>query len=229
MLRSINRKKIYFYIFSLFFITTILNPNFLNSSKDKFLIKNIEIKSNDKKIDGTILSKINHLLSKNILYLKKNLILDELYNLRYLENLNIKKKYPSTIIVKTDKTELIAITYINQNKYFLGKNGKFILSKNITNRNQLPIIFGNFEILDFLKLKKELKKNNLDQSIILKYYFHKNKRWDLYLENNIILKLPNKNISSALKIYNEFSTLNNIKTNTLIDLRVKNRIIVNNE
>ena len=229
MLRSINRKKIYFYIFSLFFITTILNPNFLNSSKDKFLIKNIEIKSNDKKIDGTILSKINHLLSKNILYLKKNLILDELYNLRYLENLNIKKKYPSTIIVKADKTELIAITYINQNKYFLGKNGKFILSKNITNRNQLPIIFGNFEILDFLKLKKELKKNNLDQSIILKYYFHKNKRWDLYLENNIILKLPNKNISSAIEMYNEFSTLNNIKTNTLIDLRVKNRIIVNNE
>ena len=50
-----------------------------------------------------------------------------------------------------------------------------------------------------------------------------------YLENNIILKLPSKNISSALKIYNEFSNLNKIKSNTLIDLRVKNRIIVNNE
>ena len=229
MLRSINNKKIYFYIFSLFFLTTILNPNFINSSKDKFLIKNIEIISNDKKIDNIIQSKINHLLSKNILYLKKNLILDELNNLRYIENLNIKKKYPSTIIVKADKTELIAITYINQKKYYLGKNGKFIIAKNITSPNQLPIIFGNFEILDFLKLKKELKKNNLDLPIISKYYFHKNKRWDLYLENNIILKLPSKNISSALKIYNEFSNLNNIKTNTLIDLRVKNRIIVNNE
>ena len=229
MLRSINNKKIYFYIFSLFFLTTILNPNFTNSSKDKFLIKNIEIISNDKKIDNIIQSKINHLLSKNILYLKKNLILDELNNLRYIENLNIKKKYPSTVIVKADKTELIAITYINQKKYYLGKNGKFIIAKNITSPNQLPIIFGNFEILDFLKLKKELKKNNLDLPIISKYYFHKNKRWDLYLENNIILKLPSKNISSALKIYNEFSNLNNIKTNTLIDLRVKNRIIVNNE
>ncbi len=229
MLRSINNKKIYFYIFSLFFLTTILNPNFINSSKDKFLIKNIEIISNDKKIDDIIQSKINHLLSKNILYLKKNLILDELNNLRYLENLNIRKKYPSTVIVKADKTELIAITYINQKKYFLGKNGKFILAKNITTSNQLPIIFGNFEILDFLKLKKELKKNNLDIPIISKYYFHKNKRWDLYLENNIILKLPSKNISSALKIYNEFSNLNKIKSNTLIDLRVKNRIIVNNE
>ena len=229
MLRSINNKKIYFYIFSLFFLTTILNPNFTNSSKDKFLIKNIEIISNDKKIDDIIQSKINHLLSKNILYLKKNLILDELNNLRYLENLNIRKKYPSTVIVKADKTELIAITYINQKKYFLGKNGKFILAQNITTSNQLPIIFGNFEILDFLKLKKELKKNNLDIPIISKYYFHKNKRWDLYLENNIILKLPSKNISSALKIYNEFSNLNKIKSNTLIDLRVKNRIIVNNE
>ena len=229
MLRSINNKKIYFYIFSLFFLTTILNPDLINSSKDKFLIKNIEIISNDKKIDNIIQSKINHLLSKNILYLKKNLILDELNNLRYIENLNIKKKYPSTVIVKADKTELIAITYINQKKYYLGKNGKFIIAKNITSPNQLPIIFGNFEILDFLKLKKELKKNNLDLPIISKYYFHKNKRWDLYLENNIILKLPSKNISSALKIYNEFSNLNNIKTNTLIDLRVKNRIIVNNE
>ena len=229
MLRSINNKKIYFYIFSLFFLTTILNPDLINSSKDKFLIKNIEIISNDKKINNIIQSKINHLLSKNILYLKKNLILDELNNLRYIENLNIKKKYPSTVIVKADKTELIAITYINQKKYYLGKNGKFIIAKNITSPNQLPIIFGNFEILDFLKLKKELKKNNLDLPIISKYYFHKNKRWDLYLENNIILKLPSKNISSALKIYNEFSNLNNIKTNTLIDLRVKNRIIVNNE
>ena len=229
MLRSINNKKIYFYIFSLFFLTTILNPDLINSSKDKFLIKNIEIISNDKKIDNIIQSKINHLLSKNILYLKKNLILDELNNLRYIENLNIKKKYPSTVIVKADKTELIAITYINQKKYYLGKNGKFIIAKNITSPNQLPIIFGNFEILDFLNLKKELKKNNLDLPIISKYYFHKNKRWDLYLENNIILKLPSKNISSALKIYNEFSNLNNIKTNTLIDLRVKNRIIVNNE
>ena len=229
MLRSINNKKIYFYVFSLFFLTTILNPDFTNLLKDKFLIKNIEIISNDKKIDDIIQSKINHLLSKNILYLKKNLILDELNNLRYLENLNIRKKYPSTVIVKADKTELIAITYINQKKYFLGKNGKFIQAKNITTPNQLPIIFGNFEILDFLKLKKELKKNNLDIPIISKYYFHKNKRWDLYFENNIILKLPSKNISSALKIYNEFSNLNKIKSNTIIDLRVKNRIIVNNE
>ena len=229
MLRSINNKKIYFYVFSLFFLTTILNPDFTNLLKDKFLIKNIEIISNDKKIDGIIQSNINHLLSTNILYLKKKLILDDLNNLRYLENLNIKKKYPSTVIVKADKTELIAITYINQKKYFLGKNGKFIQAKNITTPNQLPIIFGNFEILDFLKLKKELKKNNLDIPIISKYYFHKNKRWDLYFENNIILKLPSKNISSALKIYNNFSNLNKIKSNTIIDLRVKNRIIVNNE
>ena len=93
------------------------------------MIKNIEIISNDKKIDDIIQSKINHLLSKNILYLKKNLILDELNNLRYLENL-MWKKYPSTVIVKADKTELIAITYINQ-KIFLGKNIKFILAKNI--------------------------------------------------------------------------------------------------
>ena len=34
---------------------------------------------------------------------------------------------------------------------------------------------------------------------IIKYYFHKNKRWDLYFKNNILIKLPNKNIDEAIK------------------------------
>ena len=51
-------------------------------------------------------------------------------------------------------------------------------------------------------LKRELLKNQkIDLNEIIKYYFHKNKRWDLYFENNIIIKLPNKNISKAIKLY----------------------------
>ena len=48
----------------------------------------------------------------------------------------------------------------------MGKNGKFILAKNITTSNQLPIIFGNFEILDFLKLLK--KSFNSSYTLLLK-------------------------------------------------------------
>ena len=64
---------------------------------------------------------------------------------------------------------------------------------------------------------------------VVKYYYHKNKRWDLYFDNNILVKLPNKNINQAIKIYKEFLKLNNIESNSTIDLRISNRVVIKNE
>ena len=94
MLRLINNKKIYFYIFSLIFLTTIINTNLLNFINNKFFIKKIEINSIDHDITDEVLIKLNHLLNKNIFTIKENLVLKELNNLNYIENLNIKKKIP---------------------------------------------------------------------------------------------------------------------------------------
>ena len=96
-------------------------------------------------------------------------------------------------------------------------------------KEKLPIIFGNFEIKEYLSLKSKLSKYDIDQKKIKKYYFHKNKRWDLYFNNNIILKLPQKNINYALKVYKEFKNLNELRANSIVDLRIPNRIILNNE
>ena len=63
----------------------------------------------------------------------------------------------------------------------------------------------------------------------MQFYYHKNKRWDVQFKNNTILMLPNKNIINAIKIYKEFLSYDSLKTNTIIDLRVKNRLIVTNE
>ena len=94
MLRLINNKKIYFYIFSLIFLTTIINTNLLNFINNKFFIKKIEINSIDHDITDEVLIKLNHLLNKNIFTIKETLVLKELNNLNYIENLNIKKKIP---------------------------------------------------------------------------------------------------------------------------------------
>ena len=125
-------------------------------------------------------------------------------------------------------TQLLAITFLNQSKYFIGSNGKFISSKNITNKNELPIIFGKFEAIDYISLQQKIHKFGINNKIV-KYYFHKNKRWDLYFENNILIKLPNQNLNNAINIYKNFKKENDIEKNKTIDLRVKNRIIVNNE
>ena len=228
MLQSINKSKIYFYIISFVFLSTIANNNALKILKSNFLISNIEIKTNYSEVEKKILNKTNYLLNKNILLINKTIISNNLSDLNFLEKVEIKKKFPSTITIKASRTDIIGITYKNQKKYYVGLNGKFILQKNLTSNEKLPLIFGNFKIQKFIKLLNVLKNQNIDSNLISKYYFHKNKRWDLYLKDNIIIKLPSKNIENALDKYKNFKKLDKVKPNIILDLRISNRIVIKN-
>ena len=63
---------------------------------------------------------------------------------------------------------------------------------------------------------------------IFKFYYHKNKRWDLYFDNGVIIKLPSKNVDQALNYFNQFVITNKISPNTVIDLRIPKRLILQN-
>ena len=230
MLQSINKYKIYFYIISFFFISTIINQNFLNTFDKFFLINNIQINTNFLEINKKVSNQINYLVDQNIFFINKKNALKNLKNLNFLEKIEIKKNYPSTIFIKASKTEVIGITYLKQNKYYVGMNESFILSKNLSMNKKLPLIFGSFKISDYIELLSLLKNQNINTESILKFYFHKSRRWDLYFENNIIIKLPNKNIEEAIIKYNNLKNLRKkIKPNTIIDLRIANRIIIKND
>ena len=168
-------------------------------------------------------------MSKNIFFIDKKNILSILENLNYLESFDVKKKLPSSIIINAKKTELIAKTYSEKNKYFIGQNGKLIKEKEITNVINLPTIFGKFEVEDFLYLKKIILLQKINHENILKFYSHKTKRWDIYFNNNILLKLPSDNIINSLKLFNKLQKLNKIKPNMVVDLRIPNRVILKSD
>ena len=229
MPQLINKNKIYFYIFCFIFLTTITNQKFILFVKNFFLIDNIVIKIDKLNANEKKLFKFNSLINKNIFLIKKEDFFTHLNETNYLQDINIKKKYPSTIIVNARKTNIVALTYLNQKKFYVGENKKFIPSGQIDFTSNLPTIFGKFEISEFLKLKNILKELDMDYKNIKKYHFHKTKRWDLYFDKNIIIKLPDKNISSALKIYKKFKEKNDINSDKIIDLRISNRLIMKHE
>ena len=225
---SINKKRIYFYIICLFLITSITNQEILNDFKKLFLIKKININLDKPELNNKILLNLNYLIDKNILFLNKKNFLTKISSINYLENIKIEKNYPSTIIFSANKTKLLASTFINQKKYYIGENNQFILAGDINISKNLPTIFGKFNISEFIDLQNELNNQNIDQSSILKYFFHKNKRWDLYYPNNKIIMLPNKNITKAITLYKKFETENKIGPDTIIDLRIENRLVLTN-
>ena len=228
MLQQINKKKIYFYIFAFLTLSTLFNQRLIIIFENNFLLKNISIQVGNLEIEKKVRSSSYYLLNKNILFISKKELQKNLKSLKFLENINVKKKYPSTIIIDAKKTELIAETYLNQKKYFIGSNGNLILSDSISSNSNLPSIFGKFNIKNYLNLRNELKKNGIDNNKIIKYFFHKSKRWDLIYENNIIIQLPNKNLVNALNLFNDFKKKNLIKPNSTIDLRINNRITLKN-
>ena len=205
----------------------MINYNVLNDFKKFFLISNIQIKTNFTKIDKKILTQINYLFDKNIFFIKKNHVLENLTDLNFLENIEIKKNYPSTILIKATKTNIIGMTYLNQKKYYVGLNGRFIYSENLSVKKKVPLIFGIFQISEYIELLSILKKQNINAELISKFYFHKNKRWDLYFKDNTIIKLPNTKIEKAIENYK--SLKKDMKPNTIIDLRIANRIIIKND
>ena len=229
MLQLKNKNKSFFYVFAFLFLTTITNHNYSNILSNFFLVKDVNIETNAYELRNILEKKTKFLIDENIFFLNRELILNKLKSLKFIENIEIHKKFPSTIRIQANKTDLIAITYINQKKYFVGLNGNFIPEKAVYNNKKLPVIFGKFKINDYIQIKDLLKKKNLKYNKIIKYYFHKNKRWDLYFENNIILMLPNNDIEYSLDIYENFSKQNQIKPNSIIDLRIPKRLILKNE
>ena len=224
----INKKRIYFYIICLFLTTSITNQEILNNFKKLFLIKKININLDKPELNNKILLNLDYLIDKNILFLNKKNFLTKISSINYLENIKIEKNYPSTIIFSANKTKLLAFTFINQKKYYIGENNQFISAEDINISKNLPTIFGKFNISEFIDLQNELNNQNIDQNSILKYFFHKNKRWDLYYPNNKIIMLPNKNITKAITLYKKFETENKIGPDTIIDLRIENRLVLTN-
>jgi len=229
MPRSINKKKIYFYLFILLFLSTTFNFSFVENIRKSKLLNKIDIEGLNKKEQEILKNELSMFLNKNIFLLDESEILKKLDAFKFFDKVYIQKILPSTINVLVKKTRILGITYIDGKKYFVGKNGKLIPSSQIDNIYELPTIFGNFSVSEFLILQNIFKKNQIDINKIKKYFYHKNKRWDLEDVNGITIMLPSKKIVNSLKIYNSLIENNKIEKLRIIDLRIPNQIVLTHE
>jgi len=229
MPRSINKKKIYFYLFILLFLSTTFNFSFVENIRKSKLLNKIDIEGLNKKEQEILKNELSMFLNKNIFLLDESEILKKLDAFKFFDKVYIQKILPSTINVLVKKTRILGITYIDGKKYFVGKNGKLIPSSQIDNIYELPTIFGNFSVSEFLILQNIFKKNQIDINKIKKYFYHKNKRWDLEDVNGITIMLPSKKIVNSLKIYNSLIENNKIEKLRIVDLRIPNQMVLTHE
>jgi cell division protein FtsQ len=215
-------KKIIIYFFLLFLVGSINNIS-LNNLELKN-INLIKVTGLEEKENSSLLEKIQNLDLDNIFFIDVDKIKSEIQLNSLVEKYYIFKKYPSSININIEKTEILARINNKGQIFLVGSNGK--LTKNNSSNNQLPFIFGNPEIDDFLDLKKIIDQSKISYDEIKNLYFFSSTRWDLELRNDTIIKLSDNNIKESLSLAIKFLHNNEFKDVKIIDARIKNQIIL---
>jgi len=229
MLQSISKKRIYFYFLILLLLSSTFNLSIVSRFNKLNLISHINITGLSDKEKHILEKNLEIFLNKNIFLISRDEIVKRLKTNNFLDNYNIVKVLPSKLLVNVKKTEFVGKTILNGEKFYIGKNGKLTKTFLVEKEYNLPQVFGNFQVNDFLKLQNILNVNSFNLKKIKKYYYYKSNRWDIENNNKIVLMLPSNNLEQSLKNYKSFLKKKKIVPGQLIDLRMKNKIIITNE
>ena len=216
-------KKIIFYFFLLILVGSINNIKFDTSEFIK--IKNISVSGLDKKNNQNISNSLVNLYLQNIFVINPNDIIKRIESNKLIEKYKITKIYPSTIDIKLKKTNFLAKLKNKEKVFIVATNGK-LLNSNLSNL-ELPFIFGNPEVNQILELKKIIDQSKFSYNEIKNLYYFQSKRWDLELQNDVIIKLPKENLKEALDTITQLIENKNLEKAKVYDARIRNQIILN--
>ena len=224
-------KKLYRIILLLliFSFLTTYSPKEINVLPNKsffFKIENIEIINNYLISTNTIDEKMNKIYGKNILFIKRKDIQSLLSSIDFLKKIEVRKKYPDTIIIKVYETKPVAVLYKKDQKYLLDSSSNLIpFNTNILLKN-LPSVFGEGAEKNFINFFKKLENNNFATKRIKNFYYFQIGRWDIQLLNDQKIKLPSNKTTEAIQQIIELLDREDFKKYKVIDLRINDKIIV---
>ena len=225
-------KKLYrivLLLVTLIFLSTYSPSEFNAFSKKEnlfFKIQNIQIINNQIISKNEIAAKLAHIHEKNILIIKRADLEKPLESIDFLKKIEVKKKYPNTIIIKVYETKPVAILFKKNKKYFLDNSSNLIpFNKNMFPDN-FPDVFGEGAEQSFISFFNLLEDNNFPKKKVKNFYYFQIGRWDLQLINNQIIKFPPNKTTEAIQQSIELLSRKDFKNYNIIDLRIYGKIVV---
>ena len=217
-------------LLSLLIFLSTFNPaefNLISKKNDTiFKIKNIEIKNNLLIDKSELKKKLHNIYKKNIFFIREKDIEEPIGEIDFLKKVEVKKKYPNTIIIKVFETKPVAIIFKNKAKYLFDSSSNLISFEDSSNFNELPSVFGEDAEKNFIFFLNQLRKNNFPTEQINNFYYFQIGRWDIQFSNNKIIKFPHNNIDEVIIKAIELLNREDFKNYNIIDLRVDGKIIV---
>ena len=217
-----KKNKIIIYLLLLFILSTTSGKFVENQNSYSSKINQINIEGLSNNDNKKIFNELNNIFYKNIILVGKKEIQKIISKYNIIEEYSVKKIYPSTININIIPTKFIA--RLSTNDQLIGSNGKLIDVEE--NSEILPYLFGEFNSKEFLSFKNNISKSQFTFTKLKTLYFFPSNRWDILTYNDILIKLPQDNISKSLDLAYKIINSNDFKNKNLIDLRVNNHLII---
>ena len=221
MLQQIS-KKIFIYLFIFFTLVTINNKKL---TYDFYKIKNFTIKGLNQSETEKLRDNIKIFEDINIFEFNKKDISKIIYSNKIIESFKIIKIYPSTLKIDIQKTKFLAITKKNGNDYIVLENGNLIEYKD--ENLDLPFIFGDVNVNNFLFFKKMIDSSKFEFKKIKNLYYFKSNRWDILTNQGLTLKMPLDLTVQELNNFFKIIKKDNFRDMKLFDFRQKNMMVIN--
>ena len=191
-----------------------------------FTLNQITIHGSEKSDEIRIKEKIYH-STKNLLSLDLYLVKKAIEEEKWIKKVNLKKEYPSNLVLNIIENDPYAIFRDKGKYYLLDIDGTIITEKTKEYEfEDFLIIAGSGSNLALEDIIKEININFPKLVSQLKELdFVESRRWDLTLKNNVLIKLPDSRVDKALvnlkKLFVEEKVL---QSNIIeIDLRIDGR------
>ena len=215
-------KKILIYLFIFFSLVTINNTKLSNNF---YKIKYLNINGLDISETNKINKDLDDFKNNNIFLFDKKDISQKIYSNKFVEKFKIFKLYPSTLNIEIEKTKFLAITKKNNIDYLVASNRNLIEIKD--HNLELPYIFGDIDVNNFLSFKEIIDISNFEFNEIKNLYYFKSNRWDIETKDGLFLKMPSNLTLKKMNFIFEIIKKDNFSDLKIIDFRQNNMMVIN--
>jgi len=198
-------------------------PSLLNNS---FQIKNVIIEGSEKSNISEIENNVTE-FKGNLIGLNFNSIKEIVESSEWVKRASIKKVLPSTLKINVTENDPYAIYFQEGKSFLIDLDGSIITEINLNNyEDDLLFVRGENspELLEQLIRDISITFPNLTQTLEEVEFIEK-RRWNLKLNNKLLVKLPDENIQQSLKNLKQlFEEQEVMESNIIeIDLRIQGR------
>ena len=207
---------------------TIMAGGLEITKKAGFSVEDILVEGRNQTDKDLIVSVLQVEKGSPILAFNPHDALKRLGDISWVKSGIVERRLPSTIFVRLYEREPIALWQNNKIIKLIDREGHALRELSKDESPSLPLVVGEGANTNAADLLAQLLQFQAILTPLRAAVRVSNRRWDLHMSNNVIVKLPEENIGTALQRLNKAITQEQIFERSIIalDLRLPDRMIV---